>query len=227
MSYLIKDLPKEEKPREKAKKKGIEALSNSELLAILLRCGTKDKSALEVAQDILREMESLKGLKNSKLNSLAKIKGVGEVKAITILSALELGYRLKNEDKKSFIKIRKTDDVYDNFKYLLENSLQEKFLVLFLNNQNLVINYQIMFVGVSNQSLVEPKFIFQEAILNGATRIIVMHNHPSGNPEPSREDYFITDRIKEIGILLDIHLMDHLIIGNDSYFTFFDYLRKE
>ncbi len=227
MSYLIKDLPKEEKPREKAKKRGIEALSNSELLAILLRCGTKDKSALEVAQDILREMESLKGLKNSKLNSLAKIKGVGEVKAITILSALELGYRLKNEDKKSFIKIRKTDDVYDNFKYLLENSLQEKFLVLFLNNQNLVINYQIMFVGVSNQSLVEPKFIFQEAILNGATRIIVMHNHPSGNPEPSREDYFITDRIKEIGILLDIHLMDHLIIGNDSYFTFFDYLRKE
>ena len=123
------------------------------------------------------------------------------------------------------LKIRETKDVYNAYKDELENESQEKLMAVFLNSQNLVLASKILFVGISNQSLVEPKIIFKEAMLYNATRLIIIHNHPGGNPIPSKEDYLITDQIKNAGLLLNIKLIDHLIIGKDSYFSFYDYIK--
>ena len=189
MGYAIKDLPKDELPREKALKYGFDALSDAELLAILLRTGTKKVNAKELAIQILKEMNSLKGLQNSRISKLASIKGVGKVKAITILAALELGKRFQKDNFIKEIKIRETADVYCNFKNELEEESQEKFMALFLNNQNIVLGSKIMFMGSSSQSFVEPKEIFKEAMLYNATRLIVLHNHPS-LIQPTRPLFF-------------------------------------
>ena len=221
----MKDIPKDELPREKALKYGFNVLSDAELLAILLRTGTKDLNVKELALKILKEMNSLNGLQNSRISKLASIKGVGEVKAITILAALELGKRFNKENNYKPLKIRETKDIYYAYKDELENESQEKLMAVFLNNQNQVLASKILFIGISNQSLIEPKIIFKEAMLYNATRIIILHNHPSGNPTPSREDYLITDTIKKAGNLLNIKLIDHLIIGKKDYFSFYDYLK--
>ena len=221
----MNDLPKDELPREKALKYGFNSLSDAELLAILLRTGTKQLNVKQLALNILKEMDNLNGLQNSRISKLASIKGVGMVKAITILAALELGKRLNKEDFDKPLKIRETKDVYNAFKSELENESQEKLMAIFLNNQNLVLANKILFIGISNQSLIEPKTIFKEAMLYNATRIIILHNHPSGNSNPSKEDYMITDTIRKAGDLLNIKLIDHLIIGKDEYFSFYDYLK--
>ena len=161
----MNDLPKDELPREKALKYGFKSLSDAELLAILLRTGTKDLNVKQLALKILNEMNSLNGLQNSRISKLASIKGVGSVKAITILASLELGKRLNKENDFKPIKIRDTKDVYEAFKEELENESQEKLMAVFLNNQNLVLANKILFVGISNQSLIEPKTIFKEAML--------------------------------------------------------------
>ena len=221
----MKDIPVDELPREKALKYGFSSLSDAELLAILLRTGTKELNVKDLALKILNEMNTLNGLKNSRISKLASIKGVGEVKAITILAALELGKRLNKDKMIKPVKIRETKDVYQLYKDELRNDYQEKFMAIFLNNQNMVLASKILFVGISNQSLIEPKIIFKEAMLYNATRLIVLHNHPSGNPTPSKEDYLVTDQIKNAGLLLNIKLIDHLIIGKDDYFSFYDYIK--
>ena len=221
----MKDMPLDEQPREKALKYGFSSLSDAELLAILLRTGTKELNVKELALEILKEMNNLNGLQNSRISKLSSIKGVGKVKAITILAALELGKRFNKENNFKALKIRETKDVYNAYKDELENDVQEKFMAVFLNNQNIVLASKILFVGVSNQSLIEPKIIFKEAMLYNATRLIVIHNHPSGNPSPSKEDYLVTDQIKDAGNLLNIRLIDHLIIGKDNYFSFYDYIK--
>ena len=221
----MKDMPLDEQPREKALKYGFSSLSDAELLAILLRTGTKELNVKELALEILKEMNNLNGLQNSRISKLSSIKGVGKVKAITILAALELGKRFNKESNFKALKIRETKDVYNAYKDELENDVQEKFMAVFLNNQNIVLASKILFVGVSNQSLIEPKIIFKEAMLYNATRLIVIHNHPSGNPSPSKEDYLVTDQIMEAGNLLNIRLIDHLIIGKEKYFSFYDYIK--
>ncbi len=221
----MKDMPIDELPREKALKYGFNSLSDAELLAILLRTGSKKLNVKQLALQILKEMNDLKGIQNSRISKLASIKGVGEVKAITILAALELGRRLNKKEDYKMLKIRETKDVYNAYKDELENESQEKLMAVFLNSQNLVLASKILFVGISNQSLVEPKIIFKEAMLYNATRLIIIHNHPGGNPIPSKEDYLITDQIKNAGLLLNIKLIDHLIIGKDSYFSFYDYIK--
>ena len=221
----MKDMPLDEQPREKALKYGFSSLSDAELLAILLRTGTKELNVKELALEILKEMNNLNGLQNSRISKLSSIKGVGKVKAITILAALELGKRFNKESNFKTLKIRETKDAYNAYKDELENDAQEKFMAVFLNNQNIVLASKILFVGVSNQSLIEPKIIFKEAMLYNATRLIVIHNHPSGNPSPSKEDYLVTDQIMEAGNLLNIRLIDHLIIGKEKYFSFYDYIK--
>ena len=218
-------MPIDELPREKALKYGFNSLSDAELLAILLRTGSKKLNVKQLALQILKEMNDLKGIQNSRISKLASIKGVGEVKAITILAALELGRRLNKKEDYKMLKIRETKDVYNAYKDELENESQEKLMAVFLNSQNLVLASKILFVGISNQSLVELKIIFKEAMLYNATRLIIIHNHPGGNPIPSKEDYLITDQIKNAGLLLNIKLIDHLIIGKDSYFSFYDYIK--
>ena len=218
MSYKMKDLPLEEKPREKALLYGFKNLTDAELLAILLRTGSKEKNAKELALDILKENENIHGIENSKISYLANIKGVGKTKAITILAALELGKRLENTNSLDF------DDLL--FKDELENQIQEKFMVVFLNNSNEIIDHKILFLGTINQSLIDPKVIFKEALLYSANKIIVLHNHPSGNTTPSKEDYNITDNLIQICRLFNIVFLDHLIIGKNKYFSFYSYIRK-
>lgn len=222
MSYLIKDLPTNEKPREKAKKYGISSLSNMELLAILLRTGTKAISAIDLARKLLLEYRDLEGLMQARLNTLEKINGMGEVKAITILSALELGKRLQEKNQNDKIQIRESKDVYTYFSYLFFHSDQEKFYVLFLDSKNYVVNQKLLFIGTANQSLVHPRDIFKEAILNNAVKILCVHNHPSGRATPSLADEEVTKRIKKIGDLMGISLVDHVIIAKETYYSFLE-----
>lgn len=222
MSYLIKDLPANEKPREKAKKYGISSLNNIELLAILLRTGTKNISAIDLAQKLIIEYHNLEGLRQARINALEKITGMGEVKAITILSALELGKRLQEKAQNEKIQIRESKDVYTYFSYLFFHSDQEKFYALFLDSKNYVVNQKLLFIGTANQSLVHPRDIFKEAILNNAVKILCVHNHPSGRATPSLADEEVTKRIKKIGDLMGISLVDHVIIAKETYYSFLE-----
>ena len=216
----IKELPNEEKPREKAKQYGIQTLSNVELLSILLRTGTKKKNVKELSMEVLEMLGGFEKLEDMRLSSLMKIKGLGEVKGITLLAALELGKRFTKEIPKEKIKIRNAKDVYENYHSFYFKETQEKFMVLFLNTKNEVICNKILFVGTNNQSLVHPRDIFKEAILNNASKILCIHNHPSGNSYPSKEDEKVTMRLKESGELLGIPLLDHVILGDVSYYSF-------
>ena len=216
----IKELPNEEKPREKAKKYGIETLSNVELLSILLRTGTKKKNVKELSMEVLEMLGGFEKLEDMRLFSLMKIKGLGEVKGITLMAALELGKRFTKESPKEKVKIRNAQDVYENYHSFYFKETQEKFMVLFLNIKNEVICHKVLFIGTNNQSLIHPRDIFKEAILNNASKILCIHNHPSGNVSPSKEDEKVTIRLKESGELLGIPLLDHVILGNKSYYSF-------
>ncbi len=218
----LKELPNEEKPREKAKKYGIENLTNVELLSILFRTGSKQKSIKDFCCDFFNEIGGLEGLKKVRYSSIIKISGMGEAKALTLLAAIELGKRLSGKEKKEKIKIKSTQDVFQNYEKFFENELQEKFCVLFLNNRNEVITEKIIFLGTANYSIVHPRDVFYESILNNAIKIICIHNHPTGDVTPSKEDIKITNQLKEAGQILGIPLLDHVIIGNQSYYSFLE-----
>ena len=222
MSYLIKDLPIDEKPREKAKKYGFQTLSNVELLSILIRCGSKNCSVKEVAQDILRSVGGLSGLRDIRVSKLSKLYGVGEVKAITLLAAVELGRRLSAPDEKEKIQINESKKVflYCQSRFALEK--QEKLLVLFLDPRNYILEEKVIFQGTADQSFIHPRDIFQEAVLVNAVKIICVHNHPSGRILPSKADIEITKKLKKIGEMMGISLIDHVIVGSSSYFSFLE-----
>lgn len=223
MSYMIKDLPTDELPREKAKKLGFSALSNVDLLSILLRTGTKNCSVKDLALNILSATNGLKGMDDMRISKLSSIRGVGEVKAITLLAAIELGKRSMIKDEKKKIQIRESKDVYYFYSYLFEREKQEKFFVLFLNSKNEVLDTKVIFMGTVNQSFVHPRDIFQEAILNNAVKILCVHNHPTGNTNPSIEDEQITKNLIEAGKILNIPVIDHIIFGNKTYYSFLEH----
>lgn len=218
MSYLIKELPEELRPRERFKKYGVTALSNEELLSILLRTGTSKKSVKDLSTDILKEIK-LHDLNHLNYNTLKSIKGVGEVKAITILSAIEFGKRvLTKEDLVS--QIRSSTDAYYLVKEELENELQEKFLVIYLDNRKYVILKKVIFVGTVNSSNVTARDVFREGVKCNATEMILVHNHPGGSIKPSYADTVLTNEFIKLGKLLSITVIDHLIIGNNNYYSF-------
>lgn len=222
MSYLIKDLPSNEKPRERLMLYGVEALSNEELLSILLRCGTKNKSVKELSFDILRSYD-VHDLANINYKTLAAIKGVGIAKSLSILAALELGKR--SISKSSLVlKIRSSLDVYDLVRYDMKNELQEKMICLYLNNRKELIQKKILFIGTVNQSNVYPRDIFREAVKNNASFLILVHNHPGGSIVPSYQDTIMTNEMIKIGRLMGIFVLDHLIIGREGFYS---YLEKQ
>ena len=222
MSYLIKDLPEEEKPREKAKKYGFSSLSDSELLAILLRTGTKECSVIDLSRNILKEFGTIEGLLDARITSLQNILGMGEVKAITLLASLELARRIKASDQKAKRQIKESKDVYEYFVGDFFHSDQEKFYALFLDSKNYILATKLLFVGTINQSFVHPRDIFKEALLNNAVKIICVHNHPSGDVTPSAADIEVTKKLKKIGDLMNIPVIDHVIIGKDKYYSFLE-----
>jgi DNA repair protein RadC len=216
----IKDLYKNDRPREKLIKKGASALKKEELIAILLRTGTKGQNALQMAKSIVKNYDEKK-LLNATYQELKNIHGVGPAKAVQILAAFEVGKRLYKEKEKSDVYINSPEDAVEEVKEIRE-SKKEHFVALYLNARKKLIHKEIISVGILDAALVHPREVFEPAVRELASQVIIVHNHPSGNSEPSEEDKEITKRIKEAGNLLGIELNDHLIITKKDYFSFSD-----
>ena len=219
---LIKDLPECEKPRERMLEYGVENLSNVDLLSIILRNGVKDISVKEVAINILNNVESINDLSSLGVRELSKIKGVGPVKAITLLASIELGKRVSIKEAKANMSLSNKEKIHEVFKKFFINENQEKFLAIFLDNKKCLINYKILFIGTNNASIAHPREVFMEAIKANASAVVVMHNHPSGNVLPSEEDKNITEKLIQSGHMLGIPLLDHIITNGEEYYSFYD-----
>lgn len=215
--FMIRDVHWEDRPRERLLNYGPESLSNPELLAILLRTGTKSESVLHLANRLLNQFEGLYGLKDASIEELTSIRGIGKAKAVQIIAAIELGRRINNLQFQDRYVIKSPEDganyVMNDMRFLS----QEHFVVAYLNTKNQVIHRQTIFIGSLNASIVHPREIFKEAFRRSAASIICFHNHPSGDPQPSREDIEVTKRLVECGKLLGIEVLDHLIIGDKKY----------
>ncbi len=216
-SMMIRNVPKEERPRERLLKVGSTHLANQELLAILLGTGTKDEPVTTLANRVLMHFEGLKLLRDATIEELTSIKGIGQAKGVTILAALELGKRLNQYKTEERYVVRSPEDGADYVMEDMRNLLQEHFVVLFLNTKNEVIHQQTIFVGSLNASIVHPREVFREAVKRSTASIIVAHNHPSGDPTPSQEDIHVTRRLAESGQMIGIELLDHLIIGDRKF----------
>lgn len=219
---LIKDLPEICKPREKALMKGITNLGDDELLAIILRTGYKNTSAKDLAITVLRELDNLKNINDITISKIAQIKGVGQTKAITILAALELGKRYTQNQVDCTLSLNNTERVYSYLRTKFSDSKQEEFITILLDNKKRLIGSKIVFKGDLNSVNVHPREIFKYAIINSAAAIILSHNHPSGDVFPSKQDIKITKELNEIGKLMQIPVIDHIIIGKDKYYSFFE-----
>lgn len=223
MAVNIEDIPVSERPRERLIHYGVESLGNDELLAILLRCGTKDMSVKELSNYILKELSSIRDMKQMNYEKLVRIKGIGPAKACQVLAAIELGNRLsKKYDCVQEIKIANAEEIYFYYKELLKDKKQEYFYCVYLDTRNKIIKDKLLFMGTLNQSLVHPREVFKEAYLCSASSMICVHNHPAGSSEPSRLDITLTEQLGEAGKLLGIPLLDHIIIGNQQYFSFME-----
>ena len=219
----IKDLPIEERPRERVKRIGIQNISNEELLAIIIKTGTKDKSVKEIACEVLKKIKSINNLSNITINTFSDIKGLGDVKTIEIMASIELGKRIFLEKNNEIdITYNSPNIIYENNKYLFQGKKQEYFYCLYLDNKNKLIERKLLFMGTINRSIVHPREIFKEAYLTSASKIICMHNHPSGDIRPSMEDDYLTKSLIKIGKIQGINITDHIIIGNDSYYSYYD-----
>jgi DNA repair protein RadC len=217
MTWMIRDVPKDVRPRERLLSSGAESLADHELLAILLRTGTKEESVLQLAHRLLQHFEGLRLLKDATVEEITSIKGIGMTKAIQILASIELGRRIHRLGYHDRYVIRSPED---GAKYVMEDMRflsQEHFVAIYLNTKNQVIHRKTIFIGSLNASIVHPREVFKEAIKRSAASIICVHNHPSGDPTPSREDIDVTKRLAECGRIIGIELLDHLIIGDQKF----------
>lgn len=215
----LSSYPKSERPREKALHYGIESLSNVELLALILRTGNKQESVIELAQRLLNEIGGFSYLKDINYDQLVNIKGIKQAKAIEVLAIVEMAKRLKQQPSHYPI-IKEPIDGYEFVKNQLMFEQQEKVLVLCLNSQLEVIREKTVFIGGNNMSFISGRELFKEAMICGSNRVMIIHNHPSGNPKPSLEDIEATKKIYEIASQLDIEVIDHLIIGRNKFYSF-------
>lgn len=219
---LIKDIPKSDRPRERFLKYGKESLSNEELISIILRTGSKNMSVKDLSNNILSSVNNVTDLKDITINKLKNISGIGPTKAITLLSAIELGKRVyysNNEDK---IILNNSKKIFDYLYIELKDKKQEYFYALYLDSKNQLIDKKILFIGTLNRSIVHPREIFKYAYLLSASTIVCAHNHPSGDVIPSKEDILLTKNLVEIGKMQGISVIDHIIIGNKTYYSFYE-----
>ena len=221
MKIKMKDIPKNERPVERLFQYGAETLSNEELLAILIKTGNKDNSAKDLALMVLKEVSG--NISEINHQKLSKIKGIGQIKSAVILAALELGKR-SNYTINSInnLSITNASIVFEYYKNIFVNKKQEYFYCLYLDSNKVVIKEKLLFIGTLDYSLVHPREVFKEAITVSASTIICIHNHPSGNVIPSRNDIEITNKLIETGNLLGIRIIDHIIIGKNKYYSFLE-----
>ena len=219
----FKNLPDNEKPRERLYMYGSENLSNEELISIILKTGTKKMSVKELSLKLLEEIGDLENFRDIGINSLMKIEGIGRVKAIEIKAAMELGRRVYMDNNRiDKMVLNSSEVIYNYFRNILVDKKQEYFYCIYVDTKSKYIEKKCLFVGTINSSVVHPREVFKEAYLLSASGIICIHNHPSGDVTPSREDINLTKKLKEISLIHGIKLIDHIIIGNDNYFSFFD-----
>lgn len=223
MSLKVKDMLQSERPRERLLDCGVENLSNEELLSIIFKTGTKEKNVKELSIEVLTKFGNISNLKEVKVESLKEIKGIGEVKAIELVATIELGRRIflknKKNNKKKLVNAK---DIWLETRYLFFDKKQEYFYALYFNNKQELIDKKMLFKGTINKSVVHPREVFKEAYLLSASSIICMHNHPSGDVSPSKEDLFFTKTLYEIGNIQNIKVLDHIIVSNDTYYSFFE-----
>ncbi|MDF9760326.1 DNA repair protein RadC [Peribacillus simplex] len=214
---LIRDYPKEERPRERFLQDGPQSLSNQELLALLLRTGSKEESVLQLSGRLINSFKGLRLLKEASVEELTVIKGIGEAKAIQILASVELGRRINKLNDQDRYVIRSPEDGANYCMEEMRFLSQEHFVCLYLNTKNQVLQKTTVFIGSLNASIVHPREVFKEAFRRSAASIICLHNHPSGDPSPSREDIEVTNRLVECGKIIGIEVLDHIIIGEHKY----------
>lgn len=213
----------DEKPREKLIKKGRSTLSNTELLAILLSTGTAKKSAMELAREILNKANNdLRQLAKWNVQDFCKLDGIGPAKAVTIISAIELAGRKQLEESRESDLVQSSKDAYKRMRYCLEDLNHEEFWILTLNRKNGIINEHRISEGGITATIVDQRKIFRMAIDDKSTGIILFHNHPSGNIQPSEADNLLTRKLKEGGKLLDINVLDHIIVAQSGYYSYAD-----
>lgn len=221
--YSIKNWAKDERPREKLLAHGAEILSNSELLAILINHGTKNKSAIELAKEILEAgKNNLQELGKLSVKELMKIKGIGEAKAISIVAAMELGRRRQATDALEKKTLVSSGDIASFLQSKIKDNRREVFAVLFLNRANKINHFEIISEGGITGTVADPRIILKKALEEDAVNIVLAHNHPSGSLKPSRADEELTNKIKEAARYFDIRVLDHIIISDMGYYSFAD-----
>lgn len=220
MKYLVREIPVDERPREKAIKHGVNSLSNMELLAILIRTGYQGNSSLVIAENILKKSQGINTLSRLTSHELQEIKGIKAVKAVELLACFELSKRMAYGETLNKNVIENPESLIKWLNLELGNLVQENFLVVFLNVKNHILGYRILFKGTVDSSLVHPREIFKEALYYSSSRIMIVHNHPSSVLEPSVADIELTSQLCQCGEMMGIHILDHLIVSNTGFFSF-------
>ena len=219
MHYSIQHLPQEDRPRERLIKEGAEFLSSAELIALILGSGSREKPILQLAHEVLARFGGLRQIADATLTELREIKGIGIAKAIQLKAALNLGMRVSRQVLTPKYRIEHPTHAYHLIKDELEHEKRELFVAILQDVKGYVISHEIISIGSLSQVLVHPREVFYPAIRNKAASLIVVHNHPSGDPTPSKEDMVLTKLLIEAGVLLNIPLQDHLIIGHKRYLS--------
>ena len=223
MAVPIKQIPKEDRPYERLINLGVESLSNEELLAIIIKSGTKEESSKDIAISLLSNIGGIKKLNEIAFEELKNYRGIGNVKACIIMAVVELSKRINSEvDTLKNIKLTSSELVYKFYKEKLGTKKQEYFYAVYLDNSKKIIGDKLLFIGTVNYSLVHPREVFKEAYLKGASAIICVHNHPSGNVIPSKQDFDVTNNLISVGNILGIKLIDHVIISSNNYYSFLE-----
>ncbi|NBI29780.1 RadC family protein [Chengkuizengella marina] len=219
LSQILSDVPENDRPRERMLQYGAHVLTDSEIIAILLRTGSYDESAITLAQKLLKKLGGLRQLVDASTEQFIEMKGIGPAKALQIQAGIELGRRLAKSKLEHYITIKSPGDAA---KYIMEDLRylkKEHFICLFLNTKNQLIAQETLSMGSLNASIVHPREVFRAAIKRSSASIICVHNHPSGDPTPSPEDIEITNRLLEAGQVIGIEVLDHLIIGDQSFIS--------
>ncbi|MBO8130958.1 MAG: DNA repair protein RadC [Candidatus Marinimicrobia bacterium] len=214
--------PEDERPRERLIKFGADKLSDTELLAILLRVGSSGQSAVDMARELIKKFGSFRNIDTKSVAELKKIKGLGTAKIAQIKAAIEIGKRFLKEKNLTKIKIKTSRDIVDYFMPYMRDAKKEIFKVILLDGKNKIIKDVTISEGTLNKGIVHPREVIKEAISESASALILLHNHPSGEPEPSQDDIEITNRLISACELVGIRVLDHVILGDNKYYSFYN-----